>query len=186
MGRNDLLPLDILPIVLDRHRVELGADPGQQPRNGRQQMVQIKRFAEEDGWERPSAREHRAIHAQTLCAPASATAAIASMEGWQSHPWYRICVRHSRVIDADDRTYCVETGGTMDGMRTLLHPFEIALQRSPGERPEFRRSARTAEGAAAALDHEYEQLRQLGTSGDLLLIDHDHGQVIVQRRQLPQ
>ena len=79
----------------------------------------------------------------------------------------------------------METGGTVDGMRKLLHPFEIALHRSPGEPPEFPRSARTAEGGAA-LDQEYEQVRQQWISGDLVIIDHDHGQVIVQRRQLPQ
>jgi hypothetical protein len=73
----------------------------------------------------------------------------------------------------------------MAGMRNLLHPFEIALLRSLGERPEFRRSARTAEDAAAALDHEYEQLRQQGISGELVLIDHDHRQVILERRHLP-
>ncbi len=71
-------------------------------------------------------------------------------------------------------------------MRNLLHPFEVALQRSPEERPEFRCSARTAEDAAAALDQEYEQLRQQGISGELVLIDHDRRQVIRQRRQLPQ
>jgi hypothetical protein len=70
-------------------------------------------------------------------------------------------------------------------MRELLYPFEIALQRSPDERPETRRSARTAAVAAAALDQEFEQLRQHGVSGDLLLIDHDHRHAILERRHLP-
>jgi hypothetical protein len=70
-------------------------------------------------------------------------------------------------------------------VRNLLYPFEITLQRSPDARPEFRRSARTADGAALALDQEYEDLRQQGISGELVIIDHDHRQTIRQRRQLP-
>ncbi len=73
----------------------------------------------------------------------------------------------------------------MSTLRETLYPLEIALQRSPEERPEFRRAVRTVDSARVALDQEYEQLRQLGISGDLLLIDHDHGHAILQRRQLP-
>jgi hypothetical protein len=70
-------------------------------------------------------------------------------------------------------------------VRNLLYPFEITLQRSQDARPEFRRSARTFDGAALALDQEYEDLRQQGISGELVIIDHDHLQAIRQRRQLP-
>ena len=73
----------------------------------------------------------------------------------------------------------------MTTIRESLYPFEIALQRSPDERPEFRRVARTVDCARLALDHDYEQLRELGMSGDLLLIDHDHRHVILERRPLP-
>ena len=72
----------------------------------------------------------------------------------------------------------------MSTLRESLYPFEVALQRAPDERPEFRRAARTADRARLALDQEYEQLRQLGISGELVLIDHDHRHVILQRRQL--
>jgi hypothetical protein len=70
-------------------------------------------------------------------------------------------------------------------VNNLLYPFEIALRRSPDARLEFRRSARTADGAALALDQEYEDLLQQGISGELVIIDHDHRQAIRQRRQLP-
>ncbi len=73
----------------------------------------------------------------------------------------------------------------MSRLREILYPFEIALQRSPEERPEFRRAVRTADLARLALEQEYAQLRQLGISGELLLIDHDHRHVIVERRPLP-
>jgi hypothetical protein len=72
----------------------------------------------------------------------------------------------------------------MSMIRESLYPFEIALQRAQEERPEHRRAVRTADRARQALDQEYEQLRQLGFSGDLVLIDHDHGHVILERRQL--
>jgi hypothetical protein len=68
-------------------------------------------------------------------------------------------------------------------MRRLLHPFEIALQRSPDERPEFQRSARTIDQATLALDRACEQLRQQRISGELVLIGHDYGQGILQGRQ---
>ena len=70
-------------------------------------------------------------------------------------------------------------------MRHLLHPFEIALQRSTDARPELRRSAPAADGAAVALDQEVEHLRQQQISGEPVLIEHDHAQIILQRRQLP-
>jgi hypothetical protein len=70
-------------------------------------------------------------------------------------------------------------------VRNLLYPFEIALLRAPGAPPEFRRCARSFDRAALALDQEYEDLRQQGISGELVLIDHDHRQTILQRRQLP-
>jgi hypothetical protein len=72
----------------------------------------------------------------------------------------------------------------MSRLRESLSPFDIALQQAPDARPEFRRAARTADRAALALDQEYAQLRQHQISGELL-IDHDHGHVIRQRRQLP-
>jgi hypothetical protein len=72
----------------------------------------------------------------------------------------------------------------MSTLRESLYPFEIALQRAPEERPEFRRAVRTADGARLALAQEYEQLRQRGISGDLVLIDHDHGHAILERRHL--
>ncbi len=73
----------------------------------------------------------------------------------------------------------------MSTLRELLYPFEIALQRAPDARPEFRRAVRTVDGARLALDQEYEQLRELGISGDLVLIDHDHRHAILDRRPLP-
>ena len=73
----------------------------------------------------------------------------------------------------------------MSTIRESLYPFEIALQRGPDERPEFRRAVRTADDARRALDQEYEQLRQQRISGELLLIDHDHGHAILERRPLP-
>ena len=73
----------------------------------------------------------------------------------------------------------------MSTMRELLYPFEIALQRAPDARPEFRRAVRTADNARRALDQEYAQLQQLGISGELLLIDHDHRHAILERRALP-
>jgi hypothetical protein len=72
----------------------------------------------------------------------------------------------------------------MNTLRECQYPFEIALQRSPDERPELRRTVRTADRARLALDQEYEQLRQQGISGDLVLIDHDHGHLILKRRHL--
>jgi len=73
----------------------------------------------------------------------------------------------------------------MSAIRESLYPFEIALQRAPDARPEFRRALRRAEDAQRALDQEYEQLRQQGISGELLLIDHDHRHAILERRPLP-
>jgi hypothetical protein len=74
----------------------------------------------------------------------------------------------------------------MSTLRASLYPFEIALQRAPDARPEHRRAVGTADRARLALDQEYEQLRRLGTSGELVLIDHDHGHVILERRRLLQ
>ena len=73
----------------------------------------------------------------------------------------------------------------MSTIRELLYPFEIALQRAPGNPPEFRRAVRTADDARRALEQEYAQLRQQGISGELLLIDHDHRHAILERRPLP-
>ena len=73
----------------------------------------------------------------------------------------------------------------MSTLRETLYPLEIALQRSPDERPEFRRAVRTVDRARLALDQEYAQLQQLGISGELVLIDHDHRHTILERRPLP-
>ena len=70
-------------------------------------------------------------------------------------------------------------------MRHLLHPFEVAWQPSPDGPCEFRRVTRTVELAVMALDQEFEQLRQHGVCGELLLIDHDHQDTILRRRPLP-
>src|SRR5687767_11794442 len=94
--------------------------------------------------------------------------------------------RRGVTSDASPPSPQTRNGVMMSTLRESLYPFEIAPQRTPDERPEHRRAVRTADRARLALDQEYEQLRRLGISGDLVLIDHDHGHVILERRHLPQ
>ena len=78
----------------------------------------------------------------------------------------------------------VKRSPRMNTLREALYPLEIALQRGRDEQPEFRRAVYRADRARLALEQEYEQLRQQGMSGELVLIDHDHGHVVLERRQL--